>query len=103
MTLTALPDAPSCIMRAQTSLSVHRGDSMRFRSLVICVVLLLVTSIAGSSQDSVKIGIIVPLTGSQAAFGEALKNGYGIALDEINAKSGLLGKKLELEDRKSVV
>jgi branched-chain amino acid transport system substrate-binding protein len=48
-------------------------------------------------QNTVKIGVILPLTGNQAAFGEALKNGYAIALDEINAKGGVLGKKVELD------
>ena len=54
-------------------------------------------SLAGSAQNTVKIGVILPLTGSQAAFGEALKNGYSIALDDINAKGGVLGKKVELD------
>src|SRR5260370_20353553 len=54
-------------------------------------------SLAGACQDTVKIGVILPLTGSQAAFGEALKNGYLIPLDEINAKGGLLGKKVEVD------
>lgn len=54
-------------------------------------------SLVGSCQDTVKIGVILPLTGSQAAFGEALKNGYLISLDEINGKGGVLGKKLELD------
>jgi len=48
-------------------------------------------------QASLKIGVITSLTGSQAAFGEAHKNGYAIALDEINAKGGVLGKKVELD------
>jgi branched-chain amino acid transport system substrate-binding protein len=46
--------------------------------------------------NTVKIGVITSLTGSNAAFGQAHKNGYKIALEEINAK-GLLGKKVELE------
>jgi branched-chain amino acid transport system substrate-binding protein len=54
-------------------------------------------SLSGACQDTVKIGVILPLTGSQAAFGEALKNGFLIALDEINAKGGVLGKKLQLD------
>jgi len=48
-------------------------------------------------QATTRIGVITSLTGSQAAFGEAHKNGYSIALDEINAKGGVLGKKLELD------
>jgi branched-chain amino acid transport system substrate-binding protein len=54
-------------------------------------------SLAGVCQDTIKIGILTSLTGSQAAFGEAHKNGYLIALDEINAKGGVLGKKIELD------
>src|SRR5437588_91007 len=36
-------------------------------------------------QGTTKIGVITSITGSLAAFGEAHKNGYAIALDEINA------------------
>lgn len=49
------------------------------------------------AQNTVKIGVITSLTGSQAAFGEAHKNGYAIALEEINSKGGVLGKKVELD------
>jgi branched-chain amino acid transport system substrate-binding protein len=47
--------------------------------------------------DTIRIGVITSLTGNLAAFGEAHKNGYAIALDELNAKGGVLGKKLELD------
>ena len=50
-----------------------------------------------SQAQTIKLGVITSLTGSQAAFGEAHKNGYSIALDEINAKGGVLGKKIELD------
>ncbi len=52
---------------------------------------------AGGASDTFKIGVITALTGSQAAFGQAHKNGYAIALEEINAKGGVLGKKVELD------
>ena len=48
-------------------------------------------------QGTIKVGVITSITGSLAAFGEAHKNGYAIALDEINAKGGVLGKKVELD------
>lgn len=54
-------------------------------------------SLAGVCQNTARIGVILPLTGSQSAFGEALRNGYAIAVDEVNAKGGLLGKKIELD------
>ncbi len=53
----------------------------------------------GSQNDAntLRIGVITSLTGSNAAFGQAHKNGYTIAVEEINAKGGLLGKKIELD------
>jgi branched-chain amino acid transport system substrate-binding protein len=60
------------------------------------VSILLACSKPGGAATT-KIGVITSLTGSQAAFGEAHKNGYSIALDEINAQGGVLGKKVELD------
>jgi branched-chain amino acid transport system substrate-binding protein len=65
---------------------------MRFSAL-----LALFLSLPALCQNTIQVGVILPLTGSQAAFGEALKNGYLIALDEINARGGVLGKKVELD------
>jgi len=49
------------------------------------------------SGNKVKVGVITSLTGSTAAFGQAHKNGYAIALDELNGRGGLLGKRVELD------
>lgn len=54
-----------------------------------------------SGENSIRVGIVTSLTGSEARFGQAQKYGYEMALDEISA-TGVLGRKLEL-DRKSVV
>src|SRR3978361_1090619 len=58
---------------------------------------------AAFAQDSIKIGVNEPLTGPFAASGTYVTNGARIAADEINAKGGILGKKIELviEDNKS--
>src|SRR2546430_15985955 len=58
---------------------------------------------AAAAQESIKVGVIQPLTGAFAASGTYVANGAKIAADEINAKGGILGKKLELviEDNKS--
>lgn len=50
-----------------------------------------------SGGNTIKIGVITSLTGNQAAFGQAHKAGYQIALDEINAKGGIDGKPVELD------
>jgi branched-chain amino acid transport system substrate-binding protein len=44
-----------------------------------------------------RFSIPLPLTGSNAAFGEIEKNSYVIAMEEINAKGGIKGKKVVLE------
>jgi branched-chain amino acid transport system substrate-binding protein len=53
--------------------------------------------------QTIKIGVNEPLTGAFAASGTYVVNGAKIAADEINAKGGVLGKKIELviEDNKS--
>ena len=66
-----------------------------FLAFVIASIGTLATPVWG--QGTIKIGVITSLTGSLAAFGEAHKNGYAIALDEINAHGGVLGKKVELD------
>jgi branched-chain amino acid transport system substrate-binding protein len=60
---------------------------------------LLFTGCNKSNSDSnvVRIGVITSLTGSNAAFGQAHKNGYAVALEQINAAGGVLGKKVELD------
>lgn len=47
------------------------------------------SSNGGSDSQAIKIGGIGPLTGAAAIYGQAVKNGAQIAVDEINAKGGL--------------
>jgi branched-chain amino acid transport system substrate-binding protein len=49
------------------------------------------------AQDALKFTIPLPLTGTNAKFGEIEKHSYEIALEEINAAGGVRGKKLALE------
>ena len=52
------------------------------------------------AADTIKIGLVTALSGQSAQAGEALTRGITIAIDEINAKGGLLGgRKLELVRR----
>jgi branched-chain amino acid transport system substrate-binding protein len=52
------------------------------------------TETAGSA---IRIGVITSLTGANAAFGQAHKAGYTIAVNEINAAGGINGKQLALD------
>ncbi len=51
---------------------------------------------AAAQQPPVKIGAILPLTGSGASYGVWMKGGTEIATEEINAGGGIVGRKLEV-------
>src|SRR5580704_8959809 len=57
-----------------------------------------ILAVAGSafSQDTIKIGEFGSLTGDNASFGISQNNGVQMAVEEINAAGGVLGKKIEL-------
>lgn len=49
----------------------------------------------GASFDGqLKIGFMVPLTGSEATYGKDMENAAKLAMNEINARGGVLGKEL---------
>ncbi len=56
-----------------------------------------------ASGDTIPVGEFASLTGSEATFGQSSHNGTVLAIDEINAAGGVLGKKLALvtEDNQS--
>jgi len=51
------------------------------------------------AQETVKIGFAGALTGPVAAFGNDIKRAMEMAADEINAKGGIKGRKVELVTR----
>jgi branched-chain amino acid transport system substrate-binding protein len=52
---------------------------------------------AGAAHaQNIPIAVVGPLTGSNAALGEQMKRGAEMAVADINAKGGVLGKKLDL-------
>jgi branched-chain amino acid transport system substrate-binding protein len=52
--------------------------------------------LAVSGAGAVKVGVLLPLSGAGSVWGQAAKNGYDLALDEINRAGGVLGKPLEV-------
>lgn len=63
--------------------------------LVLAVVLCLGAG-AAMAADTVKIGYLAALTGDWAAYGQTEANTAQLAVEEINAQGGLLGKQVEL-------
>ncbi len=58
----------------------------------------------GRAAEPVKIGFYMSITGRDASFGEVSLNGARLAVDELNAAGGVLGRPVELvvEDNRSV-
>jgi len=48
------------------------------------------------AQDEIKVGEFASMTGGTATFGVSSHNGTALAIDELNAVGGLLGKKINL-------
>jgi len=73
----------------------------KMRAVAIGAVgLLLVMLVAGcgakTESNEIKVGANVELTGNVASFGQSAYNGIKLAVKEINAKGGVLGKQLVL-------
>lgn len=52
-----------------------------------------------TAADPIKIGLVAALSGQSAKSGEAITRGLTIAIDEINAAGGVLGRPIELISR----
>lgn len=70
---------------------------VKIKSLKVGVLAALCASLfSTSAMADVKIGVINSLSGNFAAFGQRYNTGMQVALEEINAKGGINGEKVEL-------
>jgi branched-chain amino acid transport system substrate-binding protein len=67
----------------------------RFALQLIAACALAMGATAGFAQDVIKIANIVELSGGGATAGTNFKNGVELAVKEINASGGILGKKIQ--------
>jgi branched-chain amino acid transport system substrate-binding protein len=51
------------------------------------------------AADTIKIGLQGPLTGGSSPMGVSMRDGAKLAVTEINAKGGILGRKIEMIER----
>jgi branched-chain amino acid transport system substrate-binding protein len=74
------------------------------KKLSLCLMAALFVALMGggpacgtdTQADSIKVGVVLPLTGKQAKFGEIEKNSFLMALDEINEAGGVNGRPIDL-------
>lgn len=56
-------------------------------------------ALSAHAEDTIKIGLVTALSGQSARAGEAITRGLQVAIDELNASGGALGRKFELVRR----
>jgi len=77
-----------------------RHDRAMGRAAALGAILASLLATAAFAADPIRIGHVAALSGASAQSGEAITRGLTLAIDEINAKGGLLGgRKLELVQR----
>src|SRR5436190_6200975 len=76
-----------------TSKQGRKGGAMR---KLIVAAAIVAFSTAALAQDTVKFADVVEISGGGAVVGSNWKNAIDLAVSEINAKGGLLGKKIEV-------
>lgn len=73
---------------------------MRRNGTLICLLLatlLMALGVAPAlATDTLKVGVVGPRTGGAAATGKAFEEGIQLATEYVNARGGVLGKKLEV-------
>ena len=76
-------------------LKSQRGASKKtFKSIILALVLFIFT-VQAQAAETIKVGILHSLSGTMAISETSLKDVALMAIEEINAKGGVLGKKLE--------
>jgi branched-chain amino acid transport system substrate-binding protein len=65
----------------------------------IAAVLFAGISLNAVAADPIKIGVSGPFTGGSAPMGASMRDGVRLAVAEINAKGGVLGRKIQLIER----
>jgi branched-chain amino acid transport system substrate-binding protein len=80
---------------------ITKEVSMYRRTLLVVLLAALVVPLAADAQKPIKVGMPMPLSGPPALFGDPASKGAMMFVEEINAKGGVLGRKIELITRDS--
>ncbi|MBC7714030.1 MAG: ABC transporter substrate-binding protein [Rhizobacter sp.] len=69
------------------------------RNVILAALVCLTTFSCAKKSEDIKVGVYGPFSGGSAPMGVSMRNGVRIAVDEINAAGGVLGKKFVIVDR----
>jgi branched-chain amino acid transport system substrate-binding protein len=76
-----------------------RAPRRHFLQATVAAALSLALAGPIAAQEPIKIGLVTALSGQSARAGEAITRGLTVAIDELNASGGVLGRKFELVRR----
>ena len=72
---------------------------MNFKLKTLVAAVALGVSMSAIAADPIKIGVSGPFTGGSAPMGVSMRDGAKLAVAEINAKGGVLGRTIQLIER----
>ncbi|MDB5936068.1 MAG: amino acid transporter substrate-binding protein, partial [Massilia sp.] len=72
---------------------------MNFKLKAIVAGVALGFSMSAMAAEAIKIGVAGPFTGGSAPMGVSMRDGVKLAVAEINAKGGVLGRPLQMVER----
>jgi branched-chain amino acid transport system substrate-binding protein len=72
---------------------------MSYKIKTLVAALLVGWAASAIAAETIKIGVSGPFTGGSAPMGVSMRDGVKLAVNEINAKGGVLGRQLQLIER----
>src|ERR1700726_3136777 len=90
---------PRDVFQCKRSLAMSefaRGARRRLSAAAACLAAALGMASSAAAEDAFKFGLAMPLTGSQALYGQDQVKAAEWAVSEINKAGGINGKKLEM-------
>ena len=72
---------------------------MDFKLNLLAAALVLGFTSSAMAADPIKIGVAGPFTGGSAPMGVSMRDGVKLAVADINAKGGVLGRQLQIVER----
>ncbi|HEX9171739.1 MAG TPA: ABC transporter substrate-binding protein [Telluria sp.] len=72
---------------------------MNFKLKALVASVALGFSMSGMAAEAIKIGVSGPFTGGSAPMGTSMRDGVKLAVTEINAKGGVLGRQIQMVER----
>ena len=72
---------------------------MKFASNIAVTAITLAVATLSFAAENIKIGLQGPLTGGSSPMGVSMRDGAKLAVTEINAKGGIMGRQIEMIER----